>query len=199
MIVTPVDTNRRVTALNDLTFKAAYLIEERGWIQDQMTGTEGELCIVSAGHEASHVIDTPGLSYVLREVLDHLAHAESWNDMPGQSDTAVIGYLSTLKVTEETLELAFGPDWESVCHLAEFFAKMSREEMVDWSGSQSDLTNYAMLQHLDDQEKPDRREIRARGAVCAAASERATELNLNPMGPSVALLTSKVVRPTLRP
>lgn len=198
MIVAPVEVSQRVDALNKLTFQAAYLLEERGWVQDQMTGDEGELCIVSAGHQAAHVIDTPGLSHVLREVLDDLAHAEEWNDMPGQSDTAVIGYLSTLKITEETLEAAFGPQWELVCHLAEFFGGMTYAEMEDWSGTQSDLSNYDLLWHLDDQEEPDRREIRARGAVCAAASERAVELNLNPMGPSVAFLTAKVMRPTLR-
>lgn len=198
MIVSPVDTNLRITALNELTPQAAYLIEEHGWVQDQMMGEEGELCIVSACHGAAHSINTPGLSHVLREVLDELGHAEEWNDMPGQSDTAVIGYLSTLKITEEALELTFGPQWGLVCHLAEFFAKMSYEEMSEWASTQNDIPNYALLQHLDDQEEPDRREIRARGAVCAAASERAIEFNLNPMGPSVALLTSKVIRPTLR-
>ena len=199
MIIAPVDTSRRIAALNDLTFQAAYLLEDQGWVQDKMTGDAGELCIVSAGHQAAHVIDIPGLSHVLREVLDYLNHSEAWNDTPGRSKTDVIGYLSTFRVTEEHLEGAFGPDWELVCYLAEFFGKMSGEEMIEWSEGQSDLDNYELLRHLDSQQEPDPRELRARGAICAAASEMAVGYRLNPMGASVGLMASKIIRPTLEP
>lgn len=198
MMIAPVATQERIDALNKLTFQAAYLIEDQGWVQDQMVGDAGELCIISAGHQAGHVLDRPGLSHVLREILDDLGHAEKWNDASARSKTDVIGYLSRVKITHNELEHAFGPRWEDVCFLAEMFGKMSYEEMCDWVLSVNESDDYRMLVHLDQQEKPDPREIRARGAVCSAASERAAALDLPPRGPSVGLMTSKIIRPTLR-
>lgn len=197
-MISPVAASDRVTTLNNLTFKAAFLIDKHGWVQDMMAGDRGELCIVSAQHRAAHVSGTPGMSHVLREVLDHLGHAEKWNDAEGRNQTEVIDYLSRIKITERHLEGTFGPRWDYVCYLAEFFAKMEHDEMTEWMDSRDEETDYRMLRHLDEQEHPDRREIRARGAVCAAASERATDLWLIPSGPSVGLMTAKVIRPTLR-
>lgn len=197
-MISPVEVDARIDTLNKLTFQAAYLIEDQGWVQDQMIGDAGELCIISAGHTAAQVLDTPGMSHVLREVLDHLGYGEKWNDVKGRNKSEVIGLLSRVKITEANLEATFGPGWKLVCYLAESFARYSHDEMNDWMDSRDEYEDYAMLRHLDDQESPDQREVRARGAVCAAASERALEFNIKPQGPSAALMTSKVIRPTLR-
>lgn len=197
MILTPVAQDYWLEQINKVASQGSELIDIHGWIQDQMTGENGELCIIAAGHEASKVVGAPGLSHVLREVLEYLEHDEEWNDTEGRKADEVINFLGQLKVTQDDLERTFGPGWEYVCYLAQMFNTFSEEEFKKWSSEQNDIDNYDLLRHMDNQEQPDRRETHARTAVCAAASERAEELGMNPMGPSVALTTVKVIRPTL--
>lgn len=197
MILSPTKPSSWLEQINKVANQGSELIDIHGWIQDQMTGENGELCIIAAGHEASMVVGAPGMSHVLREVLDHLGHAEEWNDTEGRKADEVINFLGQLKVTQDDLERTFGPGWEYVCYLANMVASYSEQEMAEWAVGQSDGNNYLLMRHMDNQLTPDPRELRARNAVCAAASERAEEFGMNPMGPSVAVMTIKVIRPTL--
>ena len=198
MMIMPVDNSVWLDKLNSVSRQASTEIEEHGWIQDQMTGENGELCIIAAGHEASTVVEAPGMSHVLREVLDYLDHDEGWNDTPGREAAEITHYLDHLQVTEDVMYETFGPDWTKVCYLSQMFSTFTAEEMRDWSDDKDQVADWELLKHLDSQQEPLPQEVRARTAVCAAASHMAIEHNLNPMGPSVALMTSFIIRPSLQ-
>ena len=198
MMVMPVDKSVWLDRINSVSRKASSEISSKGWVQDYMEGDNGEACIVSAGHRVSDQIDAAGMSHVLRELLDFKDQGEVWNDAPGRSQSEVEALLSSFEVTEELMAEVFGPEWALVCYLAQMFATFSEEEWSDWSSSRNEKWDHQILQHLDDQQEPLPQEVRARTAVCAAASHMAIEHNLNPMGPSVALMTSFIIRPSLQ-
>ena len=198
MITLPVDDSVWIDKLNSISRQASLDIDSQGWIQDQMTGEDGELCIIAGAHQASHETEAEGLSHVLREVLDCLGHAEEWNDVEGRTQSDVVAFLSDLKVTEGLMLAVFGPEWPKVCYLAQMFGTLSEDEMRDWVDSNDQYRDYQLLMHLDAEQAPDVRERRARNAVAAAVSERSAVLKINPMGPSATWLTSKVIRPSLQ-
>lgn len=193
----PVSTDRWLRALNEIPPKASALIEDKGWVQDVMVGQEGELCIVSALHEANRI---PGLSHAVREVLTQQQRAEDWNDTPGRTKVEVVGFLEGFTITEEDLYDTFGPGWALVLYFCEFFGNMTEEEATHWVEGHNQINDYRLLQHINSQEAPDEREARAVNAVTAASNERlCSKFHLNPMGPSVALVVTKAFRPTLQP
>lgn len=193
----PVETSHWVNTLNSLAHEGGQLISTRGWVQDQMTGSSGELCIISAGHEAAREAETPGLSHVLREVLAYLGHGESWNDYSWRTKGDVVDYLSLFRVDESLLDEVFGPRWDYVCHLCEMFGRMDEKEVTLWLESKDEFRDWELLQHLDAQELPRDQERRARTAVCAAMTETCIEFNLRPNGPSTGLMTAQIIRPSL--
>ena len=193
----PVETSRWVDTLNSLAHEGGQLISTRGWIQDQMTGSSGELCIISAGHEAAREAETPGLSHVLREVLAYLGHGENWNDDSWRTKWDVVDYLSLFRVDESLLEEVFGPRWDYVCHLCEMFGRMDEKEVTLWLEAKDEFRDWELLQHLDAQELPRDQERRARTAVCAAMTETCIGFNLRPNGPSTGLMTAQIIRPSL--
>lgn len=197
-MITPVEDSAWLDQINLISRQASLAINAQGWIQDQMTGENGELCIIAGAHQAAHETEALGLSHVLREVLDSIQRAEAWNDTEGRTQDEVTGLLAGLSLTESDLHSTFGPDWSKVCYLARMFGNFTEAEMTDWVESRDQHRDFQMLAHMDSQMPPDDREIRARGAVCAAASERAEEFGLNPAGPSVGILVAKIIRPSLQ-
>lgn len=198
-MIIPIDKGRWVNSLNDLSRKSAGLITLNGWSQNQMTGENGEMCIIAATHEAAREVEILGMSHVLREVLNRLHRAEQWNDTPGRQEGEVISFLNHLDVTEDHLVDTFGPRWEFVCYLCELFTRMDELQMGGWAEARDQNHDWDILRHMDGQLPlpVDRRERAARTAVCSAFSDRAIELGLLPMGPSVALLITKIIRPSL--
>lgn len=193
----PVDTSHWPEALTLVGRRASTLISKAGWIQDQMTGSNGELCIIAGAHEANRGAAPLGLSHVLREILEANQRAESWNDTEGRTQEEVVGFLSGLTVTEDDLHSTFGPKWPVVCYLAEMFGRFSKEQLVDWMDSRNEESDYLILRHMDEQEEPDQRDRNARNAVCASASDACERHSIKPKGPSVALLVTKLVRASL--
>lgn len=193
----PKETSRWLEELQNIARKGSELITVNGWIQDQMTGDSGELCIISAGHEAAREAETPGLSHVLREVLAYLGHGENWNDDSWRTKGDVVDYLNLFRVDESLLEEVFGPRWDYVCHLCEMFGRMDEQSIALWLEAKDEFRDWELLQHLDAQELPQDQERRARTAVCAAVAEKCIEFDLRPNGPSTGLMTAQIIRPSL--
>ena len=198
-MILPIDKGRWITSLNDLSRKSAGLITLNGWVQNSMRGENGEMCIIAAAHSAAPDVELPGMSHVLREVLNWLHRAEQWNDTPGRQKGEVITFLDHLNVTEDHLVDTFGPQWELVCYLCEFFTRMDEPQMEGWIESRDQNHDWDILRHMDNQlpVPVDRREVAARVAVSSAFSDRALGFDLRPMGPSVSLLVTKIIRPSL--
>lgn len=198
----PKESSRWLEELQNIARKGSELITVNGWIQDQMTGDSGELCIISAGHEAARVTQKPGLSHALREVLDHLGHAERWNDHRDRSQVEVIDYLDQVIITEQDLESTFGPRWELVLYLVEAFGSMDKETLEGWNQDKDQVQDHWLLREIDfDFEYPfgnvEARLLRARGAVVAAYVDNCVELGVTVLAPSVALMVTQALLPSL--
>lgn len=198
-IFQPKEPSRWVEEINQLTAKGAELISTHGWVQDQMSGAQGEFCIVSAGHEASHVNGTLGLSHVLRELLDYYDRAEAWNDTPSRKKEEVVGYLKDARFVEEDLEAVFGPRWELVLYLAEAFGSMDKEALDSWSEGKDDQAQaYRELVELDRHlygMDVDPRMSRARNAVASAYAERCVEVGSRIYAPALSLMVTETLAP----
>lgn len=197
MIVAPRESFRWLEDLNRIAHKGSELISTRGWVQDQMVGANGQLCIVSAGHEAARETEIPGLSHVLREVLDYLGRAEGWNDDEFRYKSDVTTYLRQHQTTREVMEGTFGPQWELICYLTALFGSMSKEELENWNDGKDQVEDYAELRQRNLLREPDLHLIRARTAVSAAYIDRCEALNVQILAPSVSLYVTKIFDPTL--
>lgn len=198
MIIAPQEKQYWLDSLNNLSRKGSELIQVKGWVQDQMVGDCGELCIVSAGHEAARVNRTVGLSHVLREVLYYLDHAERWNDMDQRKSYQVVNFLDQLHVTEEILEDTFGPDWVTVCYLAQMFGAMTESHLEAWNQGKDQIEDLRLRQHIDHQITIDPAQLfRARDAVCAAYIDQCEDHCVYPLAPSVSLMATKMILPSL--
>lgn len=201
-IYCPKESSRWVDELHNIARKGSELITVNGWIQDQMTGENGQLCIIAAAHEASEVTETPGLSHALREVLDYLGHAERWNDRRDRSQVEVIDYLDQLTITEQDLEDTFGPRWEFVLYLVEAFGSMDKETLEGWNRDKDQVQDHWLLREIDlNFESPfgsvEARLLRARGAVVAAYVDNCVESGVNVLAPSVSLMVTQALLPSL--
>lgn len=198
----PKECSRWLEELQNIARKGSELITANGWIQDQMTGDSGELCIISAGHEAAQETRTPGLSHALREVLDYLGHAERWNDHRDRSQVEVIDFLDQVVITEQDLESTFGPRWELVLYLVEAFGSMDKESLEGWNRDKDQVQDHRLLREIDfGSEFPfgtvETQLLRARGAVVAAYVDRCVELGVAVFAPSVALMVTQALLPSL--
>lgn len=198
----PKEPSRWLEELQNIARKGSELITANGWIQDQMTGDSGELCIISAGHEAARETQNPGLSHALREVLAHLGHAEGWNDHRDRSQVEVIDFLDQVTITEQDLESTFGPRWELVLYLVEAFGSMDKETLEGWNRDKDQVQDHWLLREIDfDFEYPfgsvEARLLRARGAVVASYVDNCVELGVTVLAPSVALMVTQTLLPSL--
>ena len=110
----------------DLFAKAADVIDEVGWTQGAMKDAKGRVCLTGAIRECAPV---PGDWAIVREVANHRNHGETWNDNGSRRKAQVTKWLrETEPITDEELEVVFGPQWEHVVALVRKTATLTPTE-----------------------------------------------------------------------
>lgn len=95
-LAAPIETRERTA--RDVLLGAARLIEERGWLQHNYRGPNGERCATSALLAAAHFrISQPNPAYCeANRRLERVIRDRSvtgWNDKPGRTEAEVLAAL----------------------------------------------------------------------------------------------------------
>lgn len=177
------------------------LIRERGWMQGTYSRAGDGVCV----HGAIRLCCAePGDAPLIEMVADKRGRGTDWNDMPDQTETAVLASLATeavWDVTDSDLSDTFGSQWEAIVALVRRVAKLgpAEAEQLDaaWAeqeaieGDQSSLHCRGVVWDAAWNSTPERRHlIAARDSAWGAVSAAVTGI-LPAAGDAVLALAAR--------